>query len=127
MPLNLRLYHTGVSGMREMFDKKVESHRQLQLENPFSEWGGEAPTKRRLSKDDKYYGRYILIHLFLKRFFLATMLGTRQTLKLGTGYPCDIRILQLIACYSFEILTSYCPKKIINLLKMFAKNTINCF
>lgn len=56
MPQNLRLFHPGVSGMKNMFDKKVEEHKQAQLDNPFSEWEGAGRT-RRLSKEDIGYGR----------------------------------------------------------------------
>lgn len=43
--------------MKNMFDKKVEQHKQAQLENPFSEWEG-AGRVRRLSKEDIGYGRW---------------------------------------------------------------------
>lgn len=56
MPLDSRLFHSGVGSMKDMFDKKVEQHKQAQLENPFSEWEG-AGRKRRLSKEDIGYGR----------------------------------------------------------------------
>ncbi|KAK8393785.1 hypothetical protein O3P69_006832 [Scylla paramamosain] len=56
MPLDIRLFHSGVGSMKEMFNKKVEEHKQAQLENPFSEWEG-AGRVRRLSKEDIGYGR----------------------------------------------------------------------
>lgn len=57
MPLDVRLFHSGVGNMKNMFDKKVEQHKQAQLENPFSEWEG-AGRVRRLSKEDIGYGRW---------------------------------------------------------------------
>ncbi|MPC41028.1 Actin-binding Rho-activating protein [Portunus trituberculatus] len=56
MPLDVRLFHSGVGSMKDMFNKKVEEHKQAQLENPFSEWEG-AGRVRRLSKEDIGYGR----------------------------------------------------------------------
>ncbi|XP_042230212.1 actin-binding Rho-activating protein-like [Homarus americanus] len=56
MPLDLRLFHAGVSDMKNKFDKKIEEHKQAQLENPFSEWEGAGRT-RRLSKEDIGYGK----------------------------------------------------------------------
>ncbi|XP_045114971.1 uncharacterized protein LOC123506745 isoform X2 [Portunus trituberculatus] len=56
MPLDVRLLHSGVGSMKDMFNKKVEEHKQAQLENPFSEWEG-AGRVRRLSKEDIGYGR----------------------------------------------------------------------
>ena len=55
MPSGIRLFHSGVSGMKNMFDKKVENHIKTQMENPFSEWND--CNTRRLSKDDENYAR----------------------------------------------------------------------
>ncbi|XP_071526571.1 uncharacterized protein [Panulirus ornatus] len=58
MPLHLRLFRSGVSDIKNMFDKKIEEHKRAQMENPFSEWQG-AGRSRRLSKDDTGYGKPI--------------------------------------------------------------------
>nr|XP_045602347.1 uncharacterized protein LOC123760643 [Procambarus clarkii] len=56
MPLDLRLYHAGVSDIKKKFNQKIEEHKAAQLDNPFSEWEGAGSTARRLSKDDEGYG-----------------------------------------------------------------------
>ncbi|XP_076056262.1 uncharacterized protein LOC143034205 [Oratosquilla oratoria] len=57
MPVNLRLFHSGVGDMANLFNKKYEEHKTSQLENPFSEWEGAGLNKRRLSREDASYGR----------------------------------------------------------------------
>ena len=54
----LQLFHTGVSGMKDMFDKKLEAHKHAQEENPFSStFERKAVLSRRPSRDDEDYGK----------------------------------------------------------------------
>ena len=54
----LQLFHTGVSGMKDMFNKKFEAHQHAQEENPFSSsFVGSAVLARRPSRDDEDYGK----------------------------------------------------------------------
>nr|XP_027210350.1 uncharacterized protein LOC113803737 [Penaeus vannamei] len=84
MPQNLRLFHPGVSGMKNMFDKKVEEHKQAQLDNPFSEWEGAGRT-RRLSKEDIGYGRPLPGSQSEKRSQAA-----QQHIMMEIRYLCDM-------------------------------------
>ncbi|CAL4120239.1 unnamed protein product, partial [Meganyctiphanes norvegica] len=59
LPLNVKMFlgESGVSGFRNMFDKKANEHADSQSDNPFSDWKGAGTKPKRLSKDDPNYGR----------------------------------------------------------------------
>lgn len=57
MPVSLRLHTTGVSGMKNLFNDKVQQHVDKQMNCAFSDYEGAKP--RRISKDDSNYGRYL--------------------------------------------------------------------
>ena len=60
MSLKLRFLPVGVGNLAAKFNQRFEDHKNAQLQNPFSEWQDKAPV-RRLSKDDKSYGKYVLL------------------------------------------------------------------
>lgn len=55
MPFTLKLYHCGVSGLKDRFDSRAKKHIDYQTNCAFSEWDKNRP--RKISKEDATYGR----------------------------------------------------------------------
>ncbi|KAF0287373.1 Actin-binding Rho-activating protein [Amphibalanus amphitrite] len=96
----IRLF-SDVGAKMSMFDQRAKEHRDSQMINPFSEWGG-AGTRRKLSREDPNYGRPVEGSKTAERGRLAQIQMIGDMVELcDMIYDCGIRSKDGRAAISF--------------------------